>query len=241
MDRRAQTTETTAAGNSSAQCGPDPSARAAPQPSPGSPLNAGGILVKTLRHFWPDFNQWLDEFDDPRRKPLITYDLRFLAYWGLSVFLFKLGSRRHLDYPLSSLDTEILDNLNRLAGTEQTSRPVHNTLNNLLGRLGLEPWWDLRTKMMQRLVRRKVFDDGRLQGRHRVIIDGTGVLWFRERHCPHCLTQKHGATTVYLHQVLEAKLVGPDGMVLSLATEFEGRQNQGHGSRPQRRTRTMAH
>ncbi|MBV8399912.1 MAG: hypothetical protein JOZ17_14420, partial [Acetobacteraceae bacterium] len=43
---------------------------------------------------------------------------------------------------------------------------------------------------------------------------------FNQRHCPHCLTQQHGEQTTYLHQVLEAKLLGPGGMVLSIATEF---------------------
>src|SRR5262249_21752439 len=35
-----------------------------------------------------------------------------------------------------------------------------------------------------------------------------------------CLTQRHGDTVVYMHQVLEAKLLGPGGTVFSLATEF---------------------
>ncbi len=43
---------------------------------------------------------------------------------------------------------------------------------------------------------------------------------FRSRHCDHCLTQRHGETTLYMHQVLEAKLLGPAGTVVSIATEF---------------------
>jgi hypothetical protein len=34
------------------------------------------------------------------------------------------------------------------------------------------------------------------------------------------LTQKHGERTLYLHQVLEAKILGPADTVISLATEF---------------------
>ena len=50
--------------------------------------------------------------------------------------------------------------------------------------------------------------------------DGTGILTFHERHCEHCLTQVHDGKTVYYHMVLEMKLVCPNGLALSLATEF---------------------
>jgi len=63
-------------------------------------------------------------------------------------------------------------------------------------------------------------DEARLQGDFLVLIDGTGYLVFHERPCEHCLTQKHGEQTLYMHQVLEAKLLGPGGTVFSIATEF---------------------
>ncbi len=59
-----------------------------------------------------------------------------------------------------------------------------------------------------------------MQGRYVVLVDGSGYLVFRHRHCEHCLTRQCGEHTLYLHQVLEAKLLGPAGMVLSIATEF---------------------
>src|SRR5262249_50311792 len=53
-----------------------------------------------------------------------------------------------------------------------------------------------------------------------VLIDGSGYLVFHSQHCEDCLTQRHGETTLYMHQVLEAKLLGPAGTVISIATEF---------------------
>jgi hypothetical protein len=53
-----------------------------------------------------------------------------------------------------------------------------------------------------------------------IVMDGTGVLTFPERHCPHCLTQTHHGQTIYYHPVLEAKLVTPNGFAFSLLTEF---------------------
>jgi hypothetical protein len=74
--------------------------------------------------------------------------------------------------------------------------------------------------MIQRLIRMKALDEARLEGRFVVLIDGSGYLVFRGRHCDHCLTQQHGETTLYMHQVLEAKVLGPAGTVFSIATEF---------------------
>jgi hypothetical protein len=74
--------------------------------------------------------------------------------------------------------------------------------------------------MVYRLIRMKALDEARLQGRFVILIDGSGYLVFRSRHCDHCLTQRHGETTLYMHQVLEAKLLGPAGTVVSIATEF---------------------
>src|SRR5207253_2706072 len=72
----------------------------------------------------------------------------------------------------------------------------------------------------QRLIRMKALDSARLQGRFVVALDATGHLSFRTQHCPHCLVYRHATHTTYMHQVLEAKLLGPADTVLSIATEF---------------------
>jgi len=183
-------------------------------------LNIGPILAQTLNHFFPELNAWIDQIYDPRFLPLVIYHKRFLLWWGLSLFLCKLSSRRQLDYQLNTDGPEVLNNLNRLASTAQDSRPVNRTLECFLAKIGAAPIAGLRGQMVRRLIRTKALDAARLQGRFLVLIDGSGYLVFNHRHCDHCLTQRHGDTTLYMHQVLEAKLLGPAGMVVSIATEF---------------------
>lgn len=149
-----------------------------------------------------------------------TYPTRFLAWWGLALYLLQLGSRRQLDYDLRDGGPRVLANLNRLAEAAQTTLPVHDTLDHFLGHVALTGWERLRTRMVQRLVRMKALDAARVQGRPVLLIDATGLICFHRRHCPSCLTQRHGDTTLYLHQVLEAKLLGPGGIVVSLGSEF---------------------
>jgi hypothetical protein len=149
-----------------------------------------------------------------------VYSRRFLAWWGLALYLLQLGSRRQLDYDLRDGGAPVLANLNRLAQARQTSLPVHDTLDHFLGHTTLAGWERLRTQVVQRLLRMKALDAARLLGRPVLLIDATGLVCFHRRHCPHCLRQRHGRQALYLHQVLEAKLLGPGGVVVSLGSEF---------------------
>jgi hypothetical protein len=163
---------------------------------------------------------WLAALPDTRFAPCVTYDRRVLVWWGLLLFCCKLGSRRQLDFDLRDAATQVLANVNRLAGTQQATLPVHDTLDHFLAHLGAAPLAALRTQMVRRLIRMKALDGARLLGRFVVAVDGTGHLQFARRHCPQCLVQHHATHDVYLHMVGEAKLVGPGGMVLSLGTAF---------------------
>jgi hypothetical protein len=176
--------------------------------------------VQTTRHFFPDFNAWLDRLPDTRLREACTYDTRFLAWWGLHLYLLQLGSRRQLDYELRDGGAQVLANLNRLAQTTQTTLPVHDTLDHFVGHVTPAGWERLRTRCVQRLLRMKALDAARLLGQPVLLIDATGLICFHRRHCPHCLVQRHGKQTLYLHHVLEAKLLGPAGVVVSLGSEF---------------------
>jgi hypothetical protein len=177
-------------------------------------------LVQTIRHFFPHLNAWLDDLPDSRDQDSITYERRFLAWWGLALYLFQLGSRRQLDFDLAATGTCVLANLNRLAQTQHTTRPVHDTLDHFLGHSRAEAFAVVRQHMVRRLVRMKVLDAARLLGHLVVLVDGSGLLCWRRRHCDQCLVHRHKSGTLYLHQVLEAKLLGPAGVVVSVASAF---------------------
>jgi hypothetical protein len=220
MARRVPTTQNAPSGDPSTQSGPGAHACDAPPPESGPALIAGRTLVQTVRHFFPQFNQWLERLPDTRVADACTYDTRFLAWWGIHLYLLQLGSRRQLDYELRDGGPQVLANLNRLAETHQTTLPVHDTLDHFVGHVALGGWQRLRTQMVQRLLRMKALDAARLLGRPVLLIDATGLLCFHQRHCEHCLVQRHGQQTLYLHHVLEAKLLGPEGVVISLDSEF---------------------
>jgi hypothetical protein len=183
-------------------------------------LNVGPAFARTVRHFFPDLNAWLDKVPDPRCQERITYGSRFLLWYGLLLFVGKLGSRRQLDFKYREEGSSVLDNLTRLAQTDQDTIPCNDTLDDYLGRIGTGPVANVRAEMMDRLIRMRALDSARVQGRLVVGMDGSGYLVFRWQHCAHCLTRQCGDHTLYCHQVLEAKVLGPAETVLSLGTEF---------------------
>jgi len=134
--------------------------------------------------------------------------------------LCKLGRVRQLDFQLRDMETCVLPNVNALAGTHQDTLPVHGTLSHFLRHVGSPAFGELRTRMVRKLMRNKVFDDERLLGAFVFGLDGSGHVSFRKRHCSHCLTQKHGDQTYYFHETLEAKLLTSTGLALSVGSEF---------------------
>ena len=151
---------------------------------------------------------------------MIIYDKRFLAWWGILLFVCKLGSRRQLDFQLRQGGPCVLDNVNRLAQTAQVTLPCHDTLDHFLSHVGAHELATLRRKMLWRLLRMRALEGSRLLGRYVVALDGTGVITFRRQHCTRCLRVKSGGGMLYLHPVLEAKLVTPEGLALSMGSEF---------------------
>lgn len=155
---------------------------------------------------------------DTRVQEMCTYGRQFLLIQGLMLFLLKLGSRRQVRFELDS--PEALENLNRLSGCRQDTVAHGDTLNHFLGHVPPQALHDLRRDMVRRLIRMKALDGGRLFGHFLVVLDGTGQFYFRRRHCEHCLTRTLDGKTQYYHHVLEAKLVTPSGLALSIGSEF---------------------
>lgn len=178
----------------------------------------GSALAKTMAHFFPKMLSWLAALADTRDQNRITYPREFLSWTGLMLFLLKMESRRQVRFELDS--PEAIANLNRLAGCDMETLAHGDTLDHFMGHVPTGEYPRLRHRMVQRLVRMKALDFARLFGHFLLVIDGTGQFYFRQRHCPHCLTKTVNGKTQYYHHVLEAKLVTPSGLAISVGSEF---------------------
>jgi len=174
-------------------------------------------LLATVQHFG-GFNRLFRNVTDPRHPAYITYPLPSVLMTGMFMFLLRLGARRQVNLMLrqngpSSAKFQALFDVETC--------PHGDTIDETYKRLAVPQVQEVVTWTVETLIRKKVLYPYRLRGRYFLVaMDGTGVLTFPERHCPHCLTMTHHGRTIYYHPILEAKLVTHDGFVFSLMTEF---------------------
>ena len=138
----------------------------------------GQAFVQTVRHFFPDRNDWLQALPDTRDPDAGTYATRFLAWWGLALYLLHLRRRRPLDCTLDARGTHVLDNLNRLAAPGQRTRPVHGTLDHFVGHVAPTAFARLCARLVRHLIRSKAREPARLPGHLVAALDGTGLYAF---------------------------------------------------------------
>lgn len=135
---------------------------------------------------------------------------------AITLFLFKQGSRNA--YNNDRKEKQFLDNYQKLFGMRLPHLDTPDGFFRDLPDDGLE---QVKAGIVSRLIRSKVIEAGKFRGHYVVAIDATGTASYNERHCDCCLTKtsKNGVTT-YFHNVLEAKLLTPSGLSLSMATEW---------------------
>jgi hypothetical protein len=130
--------------------------------------------------------------------------------------------------------TVCFKNFSMILGLEEEllELPHWKTINDYLEKLPPEELDALIPKLVYRLTRMGSFVNSRIRNKYwQVLVDGTGLYTFDERHCPHCLTREfkdekgNVIRTEYYHAVLEAKLVVNGNVVVSIATEFVENEN----------------
>ncbi len=120
---------------------------------------------------------------------------------------------------------ETIQNIANLLEMELEEIPHYDTINNVFETIDIEELRNIQKYMATRLIRSKMFDKYRFKGKYfQIVIDGTGIVTFKQRHCNNCLkkTYNRGQNdeySIYYHYVLEAKLVVGD-IVISIDTEF---------------------
>jgi len=175
-------------------------------------------FLATAQHFFGGFTKLFQRVTDPRVPYLITYPLTGLGFAGVLMFLCHLGARRQIAH-LFRRNGPSEAKFKALFGVETC--PHGDTLDALFSRLNLDEVQAVVSGTVETLIRSKVLYPYRLLGQYfLIVIDGTGMLVFAERHCPQCLTRTHKGQTLYYHPVLEAKLVTPNGFAFSVMTEF---------------------
>jgi hypothetical protein len=176
-------------------------------------------FLATLTHYFGSVSGLFRPVVDPRNPKQITYPLASLLFTGVLMFLCRLGARRQITHQLRENQASA-SKFGALFGVEQV--PHGDTLSHTFEQLTPDQVQEILPNMVETLIRNKVLYPFRLLDHYVMIaMDGTGMLTFQQRHCPHCLTRTlRDGRTLYYHHVLEAKLVTANGFAFSVMTEF---------------------
>jgi len=188
-------------------------------------FNLACELVKTIKHYFPDLIPQLKQITDERDPRYTKYELALVLMVRIMSAIFMLPSMRGMSAEFS--DDNLIANIAKLAGCDGLMElPHYSTINNCLAQVEPSELQEILHKMAYRLIRSKAFLDSRIYGTYwQILVDGSQLYSFRDRHCAHCLFREHkkdGKTirADYYHYVLEAKLVIMDNIVISICTEF---------------------
>ncbi len=174
-----------------------------------------GELFKTISHFFPDLFEQLRQIEDCRRRS--DYALSEILMAAIALFIFQQGSRNAFNNLRQ--EAKFAKHYRRLF---KLRLPHLDTVHRVLCRLADEPLEQLKQWLVKTLLEKKALHRYRLLGTYFVVaIDATGTMSGAEKPGEQCLhqTSTTGKTT-YFHNVLEAKLITPNGLAISLATEW---------------------
>ena len=174
-------------------------------------------IPATVKQRFPELFQSFARLPDSRKPQGRQYGMKEIMTGGLSLFLFKSGSRNQLNNNRQSGHFE--DHYRNLFGMKL---PHQDTVSDVLRELDPAKLNQCRMDLMSGLFNQKCLRGYRLLDQYyTVAVDATGIVSYDSRHCEHCLTKKSKSGKVtYFHYVLEAKLVTKDGHALSLASEW---------------------
>ena len=188
------------------------------KPGPAPDYEAyGRQLLAVVRHCFPELNAWFDALPDPRRQDLCVYLGRHL-WWEITLtFLLRNGSRNAFDgdrntgqLPENMLHLCAHDWDEERLGPRRTVTCSQNATHHA-SRVPVSEVSNILIAMVRRLMQMRLLDSARLFDRWwMVAIDGT--LQDRGRNTPQDMAR--------YRYVVEAKLVGPEGTMFALMTEF---------------------
>ncbi len=187
--------------------------------------NAIKEFLRIQAHYFPDLIEDIKNVMDERNQSYVTYEIEVIIFVMILKNICSIESMQEMNETFNE-DT-CVKNIYRVLGLEEKDYlPHYVTINECLSRLDNKELEKVRKKMIYGIIRKRSFEYGKFLGeKWLVIVDATQLFSFKERHCEHCLTKtiNRGTPeekTIYYHQVLEAKLVLGDDMIISLATEF---------------------
>lgn len=183
------------------------------QAQTGVGLKIAKQIKTTVNHYFNGFGNIFADLPDPRQRK--TYSIQEIAQGGLSLFLLKQDSRNAFNNDRK--EATFKSNFKKLFNGKL---PHQDTVKDVFCNLSPVLLESVKKEMIKTLIKDKVLAKYRYHGKYLIAIDATGINSYSdEKEGCTSKTSKNGVTT-YTHHVLEAKLICPSGLALSIANEW---------------------
>lgn len=186
-------------------------------------INIFSDVINIIKQYFPCLTEKFDKLTDTRHQSYVEYSMKVIMIVRLLALICGLKSMRELTNTFNTEET--IKNIQEVLGIRLEELPHYDTINNVFKTVDIIELRKIQKYMVTKLIRSKMFDKYRYKGKYfQIVIDGTGLTSFKERHCKHCLKRVYNRGeedeyTIYYHYVLEAKLVVGE-IVISIDTEF---------------------
>lgn len=186
-------------------------------------INIFSDVVNIIKQYFPQLIEKLENLTDTRHQSYVEYKMSVITITRLLGLLCGIKSMRETTLKFNTEET--IGNIANLLEIELEEIPHYDTINNVFEKLEMGELRKIQKYMINRLIRSKMFNKYRFKDKYfQIVVDGTGIMSFKERHCKHCLKRTYNKEeeneySIYYHYVLESKLVVGD-MVISIDSEF---------------------
>ena len=178
---------------------------------------------KIQQKFYPELFKRFTEVNDPRHQSYIEYSIKTM----LGTLYYKcIGGISSMQEMTRTFNDElVVKNLYAFVGEKiQDYLPHGVTINELLEKLDPEELENIQKDIAYSMIRRKTFDDARVQKRWQVIVDATeldeGYKKKNDGYLSRCYNKGEKTEfTKYHRSVLEAKIYLGNNLVCSIASE----------------------
>ncbi len=157
----------------------------------------------------------MDQFEDVRKRK--SYSVSELVMGGIALFLFKENTRNGFNYERK--EQKFRENYIKMF---KLRIPHMDTVDAFLKILSCDELEHLKTAFVIGLIELRVLHRFKVLGKYTIAVDATGSGTYKNNDAEKtriAKTSKNDKTS-YSYYVLEAKLVTPSGMAISLATEW---------------------
>jgi hypothetical protein len=171
------------------------------------------MVYVVLKRHYPNFDELINSIPDHRQRK--SYEVAELIMAGLSMFIFKRGSRHQADLGVNHCFEQ------NYAVVFGKRIPIMDTVDVFLRKLDPKELETLKVTLVKRLIVNRVLEKWKYGGRYMVSVDGTGLCSYDYepyKGCPY-KTSKNGKVSWQAY-ALEAKLVGANGFSISLMSQW---------------------